>query len=961
MARHKKKREVLAERQKLALRAGAVAAPLAASLLAGVTSASADTGPVHHGVSPDHGGSDTGSTPSFTFDHTDKFSPYEEGLLRRGIANWEQSIREHQGEQWSFNDYHNAPDAPSAKEHPRSITFDRLPHDEFVKTYPGKYDPGTIAYSVGNRIVFDEDKWGQYSERDRVGVVAHEIGHSLGLGHSINGNDPYNPGNSDEIMRPLLVPDGPDSPNAAETAAVRKGYLNGLRGWDRNPYRPEDNPYPSGGNPYAEDKNPYPLGTGNPYKGVGGLRFEPSKDDPGLIVDRTTQYYKYVPIGEWRGPDGETYEEWKAKADRYETQSKEWTAKNKAKYDEYQAKSDEWVRKGAAWRASYSTGDGSPQPQQAHDHEGADPFFGPDLRPVSGVASAGVTDPVYGRAKDGSWHEVKAGSSIKDFDRFHGYSRGKNGVWGAMEDPDGYLRGPAKPSDGLQSAPGGGSGSHSDTHVYGHGKDGSWRVVSPGSSLDGFDRFDGYSQGKDGSWQSMKDPRGYLQGQVKPGDGLQSVPGGGSGSHTGAGGSTLPAADGARLSEVPGKQGQQQVKPGGQLPAGGASASAGTQSPQAGGDLAKPADAQSAPAGLHGQTGLPGSGAGGTAVGAPASVSGQSTGDSGKAMAWDQVKTAGNDAAAAPAGSGSVLGVPQVTGGRPTSVPDQAAKADISALQTPAGAQSSQVGGGLSKPITDVSAGSGAADGWSGSAAVKAGGSGVADASLAAKSAEGSGLAGAANPLGASAAGLGQQAPSAAPVAPAGSVLGTPSAAGGSGLAGSVSSLAAPAPAPAPAVDGAKSSVPVGGGGDRVLENLGGFKQSSGPVAPSVEAPSVAAEAPPVVSASMPVGGSQQALSGAVHSWLGEPVQQQAPLGAPVAGLDGGGGGASGAAWSGVEQQSAPAETAAPAPAAPAEAAPVPQQAVPVAESSPQQPAPVAATPLSAEAAPAVDQPVQQQ
>ncbi|MEY9997715.1 hypothetical protein ABIE67_009834 [Streptomyces sp. V4I8] len=258
-------------------------------------------------------------------------------------------------------------------------------------------------------------------------------------------------------------------------------------------------------------------------------------------------------------------------------------------------------------------------------------------------------------------------------------------------------------AQGQQGHRDGGAGS-GGVQVYGHGRDGSWRVVSPGSSLEGFDRFDGYSQGKDGSWQSMKDPGGYLQGQVKPGDGPQSAPaqsapagvhgqagspgsgaggtaGGaaashvphtsglnpvspsqesgpavnrGSGSHTDEGGSTLPAPDGSYgwHGKQDGWQGDWKYVDGKWQGSWTQPQSSRDHHAQQQGSDAPGQTTASAPAVTTGEShtawgltkAVVGDAAGAVSSGI-ASGLGQGGGDSAKTTSWDQVKSAGSDAA----------------------------------------------------------------------------------------------------------------------------------------------------------------------------------------------------------------------------------------------------------------------------------------------------------------------------
>ncbi|MDX3763652.1 hypothetical protein [Streptomyces sp. AK02-04a] len=71
----------------------------------------------------------------------------------------------------------------------------------------------------------------------QLNVTVHEIGHVLGLYHSTGGPDSRNPGNYDEIMRPLATGNLWE-PSAQETSTVRQRYYPGAPQPDNRGSRP---------------------------------------------------------------------------------------------------------------------------------------------------------------------------------------------------------------------------------------------------------------------------------------------------------------------------------------------------------------------------------------------------------------------------------------------------------------------------------------------------------------------------------------------------------------------------------------------------------------------------------------------------------------------------------------------------------------------------------------------------
>lgn len=228
--RHKKARRELSAAQTRVLRGSMVAAPLCAGLLAGATNASAQvntlpSGSGTHAPAMKGTGPGTGRPPVITWDFMNGVDAASQQIIHQGVQNWDQALRKQTGTTTPWFTKASPGGTPG-------LLFNIARLNGGLAGLAGDNCTFTrVQCGHGQRVTLNSDWWhGRATSEQKLGVVAHEMGHALGLGHATGGRESV-PGNPDEVMRPTIAFRGaPGTPSANETATVAKIYGQSSKG-----------------------------------------------------------------------------------------------------------------------------------------------------------------------------------------------------------------------------------------------------------------------------------------------------------------------------------------------------------------------------------------------------------------------------------------------------------------------------------------------------------------------------------------------------------------------------------------------------------------------------------------------------------------------------------------------------------------------------------------------------------
>ncbi|MEV7004599.1 hypothetical protein AB0N62_44495 [Streptomyces sp. NPDC093982] len=217
--RHKKARKELSGPQARALQGGVLAASLSTAVLAGAANASADVNkwPYAHASVSKGTGPGTNHAPVITWGYADSVDPSTQKVIGKAVENWDQALRRQTGTTTPW--FENV-----SKGQKPAILFQVVSHSGSPRGFTVGDPCDVTRDECSQRVDLSGFADKEASEQLKTGLVAHEIGHALGLAHATGGKESI-PGLSDEVMRPTIAWQGaPVTPSANETATVAKIY-----------------------------------------------------------------------------------------------------------------------------------------------------------------------------------------------------------------------------------------------------------------------------------------------------------------------------------------------------------------------------------------------------------------------------------------------------------------------------------------------------------------------------------------------------------------------------------------------------------------------------------------------------------------------------------------------------------------------------------------------------------------
>jgi len=169
-------------------------------------------------------GPGTSRAPVITWDFMNSVDSASQNIIRQGVNNWDAALRKETGTNTPWLVKGSQGSTPGILFNIGRLNGPAgLAGDNCVFT--------RVRCGHGQRITLNSDWWyGRANDEQKLGVVSHELGHTLGLGHATGGRE-HVPGNPDEVMRPTIAFRGaPGTPSAHETATVAKIYGQSSKG-----------------------------------------------------------------------------------------------------------------------------------------------------------------------------------------------------------------------------------------------------------------------------------------------------------------------------------------------------------------------------------------------------------------------------------------------------------------------------------------------------------------------------------------------------------------------------------------------------------------------------------------------------------------------------------------------------------------------------------------------------------
>jgi hypothetical protein len=186
-----------------------------------------------------------------TWDFMNGVDPASQQIIHQGVQNWDQALRKQTGTTTPWFTKASQGSTPA-------LLFNIARLNGGLAGLAGDNCTFTrVQCGHGQRVTFNSDWWhGRANGEQKLGVVAHEMGHALGLGHATGGRDSV-PGNPDEVMRPTIAFRGaPGTPSANETATVAKIYGQSSKGPTTPVTPPTQQPGPKQNEPGPKQNEP---------------------------------------------------------------------------------------------------------------------------------------------------------------------------------------------------------------------------------------------------------------------------------------------------------------------------------------------------------------------------------------------------------------------------------------------------------------------------------------------------------------------------------------------------------------------------------------------------------------------------------------------------------------------------------------------------------------------------------